>query len=95
MTTIQLLNGVIITLKNYSDYTADELKIIIKNSSSIHDVILKLKINRYYHTYIKKFIKDNNIDTSHFTQIQKLKENFEDKLTKIHILILLLLKNIY
>lgn len=75
------LKNIIKPDKTYSQYTSDELKIIISNSSSIHDVIQKLNINRTYHFTISKFIKENNIDTSHFTYsksinvVDELKEN--------------------
>lgn len=62
------LKNIIKPDKTYSDYTTDELKIIIRKSSSINDVIQKLNINRTYHFTISKFIKENNIDTSHFTR---------------------------
>ncbi len=62
------LNNIIKPNKTYSQYTIDELKVIIKNSSSINDIIQKLKLNRTYHFAIFKFINDNKIDTLHFTR---------------------------
>ncbi len=63
---IKLSNGVTIKRKVYSEYTSDELKEVIKCSKSFIDIIKTLKINKTYHTYLKKFIQENNIDITHF-----------------------------
>lgn len=50
-------------------YSVEHLKIVVKNSVSIRQVLQNLNIvpaGGNYHT-VKKKIKDNNIDTSHFT----------------------------
>lgn len=57
--------------KVYSQYTDEELKEIIQESYNIQHIISTLKINKSYHRYLTKFIKDNNINTSHFKIIEK------------------------
>ncbi len=63
---IVLPNGTTFPRKVYSAYTKEELTMIIGLCRNIHDILNTLKINRFYHTYLIKFIADNNIDTSHF-----------------------------
>jgi hypothetical protein len=64
---IELPNGKSFPRKVYSEYTADELKEIIRCCRNITHVIDTLRLNRIYYRYLKRFISDNNIDTSHFT----------------------------
>ena len=78
---IILLNGVELEKKVYSKYTNDELKEVIKCSKSYIEIIKTLKINKTYHTYLTKFVKDNNVDISHFER-RKTKRNIEEILTK-------------
>ena len=66
---IILSNGLELEKKVYSKYTVDELKEIIKCSKSFIDIIKTLKVNKSYHIYLTKFVKDNNVDISHFERI--------------------------
>jgi len=52
-----------------SKYTLDELKLVIENSSTYSDVCRKLniKVNGGNFLNLKKKIKTNNIDITHFT----------------------------
>jgi Zn finger protein HypA/HybF involved in hydrogenase expression len=77
---IQLSNGKIFERKKFSKYSSDELKEIIFCCSSISDIITTLKINKFYHKIIKKFIENNNIPTDHFTS-KKTSNSIQDKLT--------------
>jgi hypothetical protein len=77
---IELPNGKSFPRKVYSEYTADELKEIIGCCKNVCDVLDTLKLNRYYHRYLKKFISENDIDTSHFEAIKK--PNIEDHLVQ-------------
>lgn len=64
---ITLSNGDKIEKKIYSKYTNDELRKIIVLSSSISNMLEIMGLNRYYHTYIRRFILDNDICVKHFT----------------------------
>jgi hypothetical protein len=80
---IELPNGKSFPRKVYSEYTADELKEIIGCCRNITHIIDTLRLNRIYYRYLKKFISDNNIDTSHFTKLINTKKiNIEEKLIK-------------
>jgi hypothetical protein len=68
---IVLPNGITFPRKVYSAYTREELTMIIGLCKNIKHVIDILKINRFYHKDIVKFIEDNSIDTSHFEIIKK------------------------
>lgn len=63
---IKLSNGKTFPKKVYSEYTKEELTETIKCCKNYIDVIRTLKINKYYHTYLKKFVQENNIDITHF-----------------------------
>lgn len=77
---LKLPDGSSIIKKMFSEYNDDELKRVIKVCSSITMVIDNLRLNKSYHSQIKKFIIDNSIDTSHF--IRRKREKIENKLIK-------------
>lgn len=79
---ITLSNGFVLEKKIYSKYTKDELKEVIKCSKSYIDIIKSLKINKAYHTYLTKFVEENNIDISHFCKDTKKRKTLEETLTK-------------
>ena len=59
---------------------------IIGCCKNIHEILNTLKINRFYHKYLTKFIEDNTVDTSHFIKhgINPIvrKTNIETKLVE-------------
>jgi hypothetical protein len=75
---IVLSNGIKITRKKFSKYTKDELSEVIKCSKNYQDVIHTLKINRFYHKYLKKFVENNNVDTSHFSKTSLQQNTIEN-----------------
>jgi hypothetical protein len=79
---ITLPNGKRFPRKVYSKYTVEELKEIIACCNNYTHIIQTLRINNYYHKYLSKFIKDNNVDISHFKRDEKTKVPFKDRLTK-------------
>lgn len=82
ITVVTLPNGKEFPRKKYSEYTKEELIEIIGCCKSIKDIILTLKINRYYHSYISKFIKDNTIGISHFSAKPRMRLNMDEVLCK-------------
>lgn len=83
VTMITLSNGKTFPRKVYSQYSTEELKEVIACCNSYLDVIETMRINRYYHTYLVKFVKDNSIDTRHFTRSKNNKKyNIINKLVK-------------
>jgi hypothetical protein len=78
---IILSNGIELEKKVYSKYTVEELKEVIKCSKSYIEIIKTLKINKTYHTYLTKCVKDNNIDISHFTTKNTTRRKIDEILT--------------
>lgn len=66
-TVITLPNGTTFPRKVYSAYTVDELKEVIGCCRNYKEVLDLLKISKTYHYSLKKFVKDNTIDISHFS----------------------------
>lgn len=79
---ITLSNGKTFPRKTYSEYTKDELIEIIGCCRNYKDIIETLKINGFYHKYLKKFVQENNIDISHFSIAKPTKDTLQKKLVK-------------
>jgi hypothetical protein len=79
-TVIVLPNGKTFPRKVYSAYTADELKEVIGCCYSIKHIVETLRINRFYHRYIKEFIKEHEVSIVHFKPIKR--EPIENLLVK-------------
>lgn len=75
---IALPSGKKIIRKRYSEYSKEELEEIVKESYSISHFMLLADIHRTYHSKIKQFIDDNNIDISHFKNTSRT--SIKDKL---------------
>ena len=63
------------------NYTKEELELIVKNSTSLKEVIDKLGYNTHNGNNsetVKKRIEKYNIDTTHFTSINPIKRNKEN-----------------
>jgi hypothetical protein len=82
ITTVTLPNGKTFPRKKYSEYSKEELVEIIGCCKNISEVINTMKINSYYHKYLSKFIKENNIDISHFSSKHRITYNIQDALCK-------------
>lgn len=65
-TLVILSNGKTFPRKTFSEYTKDELIEIIGCCRNYIDILNTLKLNNYYHRYLIKFVKENNVNTSHF-----------------------------
>lgn len=81
-TLVILSNGKTFPRKTFSEYTKEELIEIIGCCRNYKDIINTLKINQYYHRYLTKFVKENNVNTSHFTIAERTKNNIHTKLLK-------------
>lgn len=79
---ITLPNGKQFKRKKYSKYTKDELIEIIKLCDNYVHIIETLRINKYYHKYLKRFVQEHKIDISHFKSSEKTIVPFKDRLTK-------------
>ncbi len=81
---ITLSNGKTFPRKVYSAYSVDELKEVITCCKNYQDILDVLKINRFYHKYLVKFIDEHKIDISHFKRdtTKTNKTTLKEKLVK-------------
>jgi len=82
---IVLSNGKTFPRKVYSAYSEEELREVIACCMNYKEIIETLRINMFYHKYLKKFIEEHNIDISHFKQglaCVERKITIKDKLIK-------------
>lgn len=65
-TLVVLTNGKTFPRKTFSEYTKEELIEVIGCCRNYKDILNRLRLNQYYHRYLKKFVKENNVSISHF-----------------------------
>jgi hypothetical protein len=81
-TIIKLSNGEEFPRKKFSKYTKEELTKIIGLCKNYSDIITTLKLNRYYHRILKKFVTENNLNISHFKRGEATTRKIEDCMVK-------------
>lgn len=69
--TIVLPTGETMERKVYSKYTEEELRRILAACKNLAQVITVMKLHRSYNRYLKTFITNHEIDTSHFILSKK------------------------
>ena len=67
--TVNLLilpSGKNIQKKKFTEYSDDEMKLIVAECFNVAHIIRTLQINKAYHYKIKKIIENNKLSTNHF-----------------------------
>jgi hypothetical protein len=79
---VVLRNGDRVKRKVYSAYTKEELTNVISCCDNFAHVFSLLRLNKYYHRYITKFVKENDVDISHFVKNKIRVNSIEKKFVK-------------